>query len=704
MNIPSIRLPGMSNRFLFRKTIFFVLLVPFFLLYAPSTGFTQAGLSAGSLSVVQREPEIRELIAGFNKKYADLIGYADNRYSYFSRGLGWQQQGDYGFSTGKDALYFSDEIVQITTYSDNPGSAARFTMQYQDNVLWAVYEDPSGAAVSIGTGSVRQIEWLFEDGMRIFLWGNSVQITYGSEELTATLHYVRGEPVYTLSDGLSDILFGPSGNTRIIRSETAPEHYLRLTRDGLLDTVIQDFSTLYFARILAAAEEERVDFQDPDAMALFATNWFRTRAGLPEATHNRLLEKAADSHAQYIITNKVVNRMLSWDVDTVDLDLFLELHNETAGTPGYTGFTVQDRTTHSGYGSASGECVAYSQQNVLQETIGWFHTIFHRRPYLDPRVVHHAQAHRESDRRPDETVGVANFGYDFEKNTPEPVLYPADGEELVPFAWSGLESPDPFPGEKKGTGVPLTVSYVSETYRGGRLRLTGENGKAVPLKVSGIAPDADHFLEAVPVGALTPDTWYTLEFTTGGTSFTSRFRTAPFTPAELFLRKMSTEMPADLSFPSKDFNLAGAVLEGKKKGELQQEVRPGKTLIEDRKYGFQIETPSGWITGTRDWQEVLLEKEWRTIHLFLYPKAPEDNPESVRRNLEPQLKMVPIRSREVSSPAAFGYRTEYEWEYDGKAIVYYLVFGDFALAIYGYGVTPEEIDSVFESFSSTGNL
>ena len=36
----------------------------------------------------------------------------------------------------------------------------------------------------------------------------------------------------------------------------------------------------------------------------------------------------------------------------------------------------------------------------------------------------------------------------------------------------------------------------------------------------------------------------------------------------------------------------------------------------------------------------------------------------------------------------------YEWEYTGKMIVYYLTYGDYGLAVYGYGVEGPEIDTL----------
>ena len=53
--------------------------------------------------------------------------------------------------------------------------------------------------------------------------------------------------------------------------------------------------------------------------------------------------------------------------------------------------------------------------------------------------------------------------------------------------------------------------------------------------------------------------------------------------------------------------------------------------------------------------------------------------------------------RSVLLPVLHGIRVEYEWKYDGKAIVYYLIFSDYALAVYGYGVDDEVIDSVVGS-------
>ena len=116
--------------------------------------------------------------------------YADNRYSYFSRGLGWQQQGDYGFLSGNDTLYFSGEIVQLSSFSGDRNSVYRFTMQYQDGALWTIYERPSGAKLSVGSLPEKQIEWVFGDfALAVYGYGvtpeeiNSVFESFSSTQL-----------------------------------------------------------------------------------------------------------------------------------------------------------------------------------------------------------------------------------------------------------------------------------------------------------------------------------------------------------------------------------------------------------------------------------------------------------------------------------------------------------------------------------------
>ena len=135
-----------------------------------------------------------------------------------------------------------------------------------------------------------------------------------------------------------------------------------------------------------------------------------------------------------------------------------------------------------------------------------------------------------------------------------------------------------------------------------------------------------------------------------------------------------------------------------KKGEPRIVMQGSSRLIEDGKFGFTFEMPAGWSLGERDWQEVLIKEDWQTIHVHLYVRARNHSPEDVRDYLSGQMPYVPLRSEGVRTPHVRGYRTEYQWEHDGRVIAYFLIFGDYVLAVYGYGVESHEMETVVGSF------
>jgi hypothetical protein len=112
--------------------------------------------------------------------------------------------------------------------------------------------------------------------------------------------------------------------------------------------------------------------------------------------------------------------------------------------------------------------------------------------------------------------------------------------------------------------------------------------------------------------------------------------------------------------------------------------------------------PDGWeVDAQRDWQEVLMKKSYSSINLFLYAKGREATLRTIMQNLSKNIEYKLLGTQSVHSAELEGYRAEYAWKYDNKVIHYYCVFGDYALAIYGYGVTDSEIKQVFESFKRT---
>lgn len=189
-------------------------------------------------------------------------------------------------------------------------------------------------------------------------------------------------------------------------------------------------------------------------------------------------------------------------------------------------------------------------------------------------------------------------------------------------------------------------------------------------------------------------------YTDGSISY--NFFTAPLNPAETVIGGFVGKLRRSFDLRDLDFDVRAALKLGKKKGELEVKKIRGQKVVLDKKYCFSVAVPEGWEVGMqRDWQEILLKRSYSSISLFLYAKGREDTAQTVMRNLGKNVKYKLLGKTAVHGSELNGYRAEYAWKYDNKVIHYYCVFGDYALGIYGYGVTDAEMRRVFESFKRT---
>jgi hypothetical protein len=281
-------------------------------------------------------------------------------------------------------------------------------------------------------------------------------------------------------------------------------------------------------------------------------------------------------------------------------------------------------------------------------------------------------------------------------------FYPAKNEKLVPYAWAAYEAPDPFPGDSGSTGPPISASFTSKDYRGGSLTLFDAHGRQVACLSTDVLPAGNNFIEITPADPLQPGGHYTVRFDYKGGSVSYDFFTAPLNPAETEIGGFVGELRRSFDLRDPDFDVRAAVELGKKKGALAVKEIQGRKVVIDKKYGFSVTVPDGWeVDAQRDWQEVLMKKSYSSINLFLYAKGREATLRTIMQNLSKNIEYKLLGTQSVHSAELEGYRAEYAWKYDNKVIHYYCVFGDYALAIYGYGVTDSEIKQVFESFKRT---
>jgi hypothetical protein len=650
-----------------------------------------ARVTYADYSFINRQDELYALTSRLIAYTETLQRYSSERMEYFARGLGWINDSSYGFYHHDLALFFTEDAIGFDRYDNLGRKIDGIVISADDKLLWASYRsyiDPTEVTVGYAppemrprlpgkyrTDEITVARWVLSDGSKYESWDRSIKVTRPDQLHWYAVYDVRDEGLLEFSQATINAMF-----------RTVP--YGNLS-DEIFADVHSDVPYSYTMRILADARSRAMDLHDPDEVGRYAANWFRRLLQLQMVTSHELLFGAAQIHLSYLHRNRV-SELLIADKSTPMND-FLVLHDETVGRPGFTGASAADRGEATGYGRNIGETVNVSRGEAITEVANWFHTVYHRRPYLIPEALHFA--HARSGYGPG-SIAVANWGFESQSIAGvDGVLYPVDGERYVPYAWSGVEAPDPFPGNTTGVG-PVLSWYSEVVPEDAHIILTKSDGTPIPLLLTEVYYDPK-FLEATPVAPLEPDTKYQLEVRSGNLRIAvSTFTTAPINPGEVVatdLIQLLPTMPA-VTFYNSDGAQARALND--RKGVLTNGSGADKGRLFDDKYNFSFVVPVGWEPADRDWQEVHLVRAWRSIHLYLYTAGTSPNVQEIRSLLEPQLNLKPVSDKPVSAVSFPGIRVEYAWEYDAKAITYYLAVGNYALAVYGYGVEDDEIDSI----------
>ena len=141
--------------------------------------------------------------------------------------------------------------------------------------------------------------------------------------------------------------------------------------------------------------DPKVELEGREAL-LDYLNDVRARHKLDPVTWDDTLEKAALSHAEYIMKNKAA-------IDASGVSI----HLEDESLPGYTGETYVTRGEVFGYsGVCSGEVVAF-KPTAVGAARSWLESLYHRFPLLDASVVHVGYAELQLD---DVKVNVMEVG------------------------------------------------------------------------------------------------------------------------------------------------------------------------------------------------------------------------------------------------------------------------------------------------------
>ena len=664
------------------------------------TGLIAGADPLGRAGVAYRGGMLRDLAVEYAAAFQQFRTATDQREARLSAGQGWKNaDGSYGYQTPAYQAFFGARSAGMFWFGADGKEIRRFVVSYQDRTPWGILTRADGTKLTVGYQDTRvtNLEAVFADGGRVAGWGPSVQVTWplsgqssprssspgpsspgpsspgpSSQALSYTLAYNRGDTGLYLTPALAEAL--STGDA------------------GVLADLAADIPSSYTVRILSAAVAAGVDLQDDRALARYAVRWLRTLVGAPTVPPDPAMEAAATSHATYLVRNAVLPKLSA--LVASQPEAYLGLHEETAGTPGFTGAKIWDRTSAAGYrGSYVTETANFGGVTAAHDMVSWFHSVYHRRPFLDLRATGVGYHRAVSAERPGEIVSIANWG--FGEGMTGCVLYPAEGETLVPVAWAAQEAPNPYPGRAQGTGVPLSVAIGDPRYAGGRIELLDAQGVPVPLLPITIRQDPQRYLEAAPESPLVRGARYTVRYVYPRGVIEHTFTTAAPDPAEVLLAELREITVGDPETRTPDFDVDAALRAGQAKGALVEMATEAGTRLVDPKYGFSLLVPEGWTrAANRTWQEVALAQGGWTIGIQLYALGPGVRAEDVLATYTKSVTYTAEETSPIETPHVAGLRRVHGWQYAGKVIVYGLVFGEFAMGILGYGVTAELMDAL----------
>jgi uncharacterized protein YkwD len=242
-------------------------------------------------------------------------------------------------------------------------------------------------------------------------------------------------------------------------------------------------------------------------------NWFnfrRQQLGLSVLTRNTKLNSSAYNHSNYQALNNVIT------------------HDETAGKPGFTGATLEDRLaavgytfTQSSYGY--GEVIsATSSTSGVYAAEGLITAIYHRFVIFEPMFKEAgAGAAVSGSGTTYFTTDFAADGLDSGLGKGNFVVYPFNGQKNVPDSfYSDTELPDPV-ANKDQVGFPISVHadmaygnhYATVTVQSFTVQPHGGS----PLQVQTLTSSTDsntptYAAAIIPLNPLVSGTTYDVQF------------------------------------------------------------------------------------------------------------------------------------------------------------------------------------------------
>ena len=220
-------------------------------------------------------------------------------------------------------------------------------------------------------------------------------------------------------------------------------------------------------------------------------NYRRSQVGLTPLVRNSLIDTAALGHSNYLNSNSVV------------------VHNQIKGKPGFTGATLYDRLTASGYGVTSvwGEVIAgvasnsgfYMAENLIT-------AVYHRFLIFEPIFKEGGAGAAVNN------SGYAYFTTDLAGNsrygpglpTGQIVSYPFSGQTKVATSFSSNEEePDPVPNQDV-VGYPISVHANFDATLSVSAFTVRQRGAGADLTVRLLSKETDAVNTSRSVAAIIP--------------------------------------------------------------------------------------------------------------------------------------------------------------------------------------------------------
>lgn len=260
---------------------------------------------------------------------------------------------------------------------------------------------------------------------------------------------------------------------------------------------------------------------DAERLAAFnRLNQIRLSAGLGMVAQNTMMDQAAQAHAEWMVANDLLT------------------HDETAGTPGFTGENWARRDEAFGYVPIEGgEVMAQGAATPAVDAL--VNAAYHRAIVLaiepvdvgigwssgsaanvgSPLVIDVTRPGLDTSRGLGQLAQAASEGF---------AIWPIDGARGVPLRL-GLETPNPVPTQDVLTlGTPISVTVARlKTISATRFTLTNSaTGEIAPTRLLTNQNDTnflvpESFIAAIPLAPLSPNTTYRVGFSGSTTEFPS---------------------------------------------------------------------------------------------------------------------------------------------------------------------------------------